>query len=73
MKIKNKKILSCLALSLSLMFIGINVNAASTKINVYEYRQADAFASILQGSTESNLLEKVESNYYYKMNGLLDI
>lgn len=69
MKIKNKKILSGLALSLSLMLIGSNVNAASSKINVYEYRQAGAFQSILDGSTESNLLEKVGSNYYYKMNG----
>lgn len=69
MKIKNKKILSGLALSLSLLFIGGNVSAAPSKIDVLEYRNAEGFESILQGATESDLLYKYNTDYYYKING----
>lgn len=69
MKIKNAKILSGLALSLSLLFIGGNVSAAPSKIDVFEYREDDGFESILQGATESDLLYKYNTNYYYKING----
>ena len=69
MKIKNAKILSGLALSLSLLFIGGNVSAAPSKIDVFEYREDDGFESILQGATESDLLYKYNTEYYYKING----
>lgn len=69
MKIKNKKKIFGLTLSLSLLFIGSNVSAAPSKIDVLEYRSADGFKSILQGATESDLLYKYNTEYYYKING----